>query len=70
MGKHIVESTPQRVQVDLPVVSLLGQSRFQGNSGASLMASIMIPARPEMILQEKLAKRAKKSHRYDGATFS
>ena len=70
MGKHVVESTPQRVQLDLPVVSLLCQSRFQGNSGASLMESVMIPARPEMILEEKLAKRAKKSHSYDEVTFS
>ena len=59
VGKHVVESTPQRAQVDSPVVSLLCQSCFQRNSGVSLVESVMIPPRPEVILEEKFAKRAK-----------
>jgi hypothetical protein len=38
---------------------LLCQSRFQGNTGVSLMESVMIPPRTEIILEGKLAKRAK-----------
>ena len=55
----VVESTPQSVQVDSPVGRLLCQSRFQGSIGVSLMESVMIPPRTEMLLEGKLAKRAK-----------
>ncbi len=55
----VVESNPQKVQVDSQVSRLLCQSRFQGNTGVSLGESVMIPPRTEMILEGKLAKRAK-----------
>jgi hypothetical protein len=45
--------------MDSPVGRLLCQSRFQGNTGVSLVKSVMIPPRTEMILEGKLAKRAK-----------
>ena len=35
------------------------QSRFQGSIGVSLVESVMIPPRTEMLLEGKLAKRAK-----------
>ena len=57
----VVESTPQSVQVDSPVGRLLCQSRFQGSTGVSLVESVMIPPRIEMLLEGKLAKRAKSS---------
>ena len=41
--------------------SLLCQSRFQGNTGVSLVESVMIPLRTEIILEGKLAKCAKSS---------
>ena len=57
----VVESTPQSVQVDSPVGRLLCQSRFQGSTGVSLVESVVIPPRTEMLLEGKLAKRAKSS---------
>ena len=55
----VVELTPQSVQVDSPVGRLLCQFRFQGSTGVSLVESVMIPPRTEMLLEGKLAKRAK-----------
>ena len=56
----VVESTPKSVQVYLPVGRLLCQSHFQGSTGVSLVESVMIPPRTEMLLERKLAKRAKR----------
>ena len=55
----VVELTPQSVQVDSPVGRLLCHFSFQGSTGVSLVKSVMIPPRTEMLPEGKLAKRAK-----------
>ena len=55
----VVESNPQIACVNSQAGRLLCQSRFQGNTGVSLVESVMIPPRTEIMLEGKLAKRAK-----------
>ena len=57
----VVESNPQIARVNSQAGRLFCQSRFQGNTGVSLVESVMIPPRTEIILEGKLAKRGKSS---------